>query len=126
MSRAVRLRHGSGVGNGGVQGPLRGAHVGEGGVQARGLAGVGVVRAGRLVLCVLRELRTRRQRGKGGAVVWQAKRRVCYVRTASRGGIASEVRLALNLRFPSIRAQVLLGWQLLFGEPCGGVPASGR
>lgn len=122
----MRLRHGPGVGNGGVQGPLRGAHVGEGGVQARGLAGVGVVRAGRLVLRVLRELRARRQRGEGGAVVRQAERRVRYVRTASRGGIASEVRLALNLRFPSVRAQVLLGRELLFGEPSGGVTASGR
>lgn len=54
---AVGLRDGrdpGGVGNGGVHGPLRGVHVGEGGVEAGALARrVAVVGAGVLVVCVV-------------------------------------------------------------------------
>ncbi|KAG7281625.1 hypothetical protein CRUP_019137 [Coryphaenoides rupestris] len=48
-------------------GPLCWAHVGEGRVQPRGLAGVGVVGPGTLVLPVLK-LSTGGQRREGGAV----------------------------------------------------------
>ena len=135
---AVRLGHAPRVGDGGEQGPLGGPHVGEGRVQPRGLAGVGVVGARRgLVVRVLGELRPRRQRREGGAVVRQAERGVGHVGARRRRHLgevapADGGPLALDLglggvggqRGGVVRRGLLL--LLLLGQPAGRVAARRR
>lgn len=75
MCGAVRGGHAGGVSYGSVQRPLCRAHVGEGRVEPRGLAGVGIVCPGGLVVSILK-LSPGGQRGESGAIVREAERGV--------------------------------------------------
>lgn len=126
---AVRGGHAGGVSYGSVQRPLCRAHVGEGWVQPWGLAGVGVVRPGGLVLSVLK-LCPGSQWGESGAIVREAERGVGDMsagggRGRGLGVVAPSRWLALDLSLGGVGGRRRgLGLLLLFGEP-GGVPTSG-
>lgn len=125
---AVRGGHTRGVSYGSVQRPLCRAHVGEGWVQPRGLAGMGIVRPGGLVLSILK-LCPGGQRGESGAIVREAKRGVSDMGAwgRRRGGlnvVTTSSRFALDLSLGGIGGR----WRglrllLLLGEP-GWVPTS--
>lgn len=123
MGRAAGLGHRLGVADGRVEGALRGAHVGEGGVESGGLGGRAVVRAGGLVLGIL-ELGPG-DAGEGRAVVWEAEgsvsdlcRGVLLLRVMARVGL-----LCLDLGFGfgrgGGRARGSRGASVLLGDPGG-------
>ena len=125
---AVRGGHAGGVSYGSVQRPLCRAHVGEGWVQPRGLAGVGIVRPWGLVLSVL-ELSPGGQRGESRAIMREAQRGVGDVGAWGGRGrglsvVAPRRRLALDLGLGGVGGRRGgLRLLLLFGEP-GGVATS--
>lgn len=127
VSGAVRGRHAGGVSYGSVQRPLCRAHVGEGWVQPRGLAGVGIVCPGGLVVSVLK-LSSGGQRWKCGAIVRQAEWGVGDMgawggRGWGFGVVGTRDRFTFDLSLGWVRGRWGgLRLLLLFGQP-GGVPA---
>lgn len=128
VCRAVRLGDIGRVSYGSVQGPLGGAHIREGRVQPRSLAGMSVVWTRGLVVSIIGELGPGCERGKGRAVMRETEGSIgdmgtSWSRFSKVAPCSPSLTLDLGLGGIWTERGAMVLVLLLLGEPCCWVSA---